>query len=85
MDSRIKILRFAYLQHPQAFSGADLINQLRIITPYPALDKLEDEGLLKSWWFGDVFPRKKVYYLSRAGLSAAASYALSPVEGIPQR
>lgn len=83
---RSKILKFSYDRHPQAFTGADLINRFKTLAlgVYPALDQLEDEGLIYAFWSGEAFPRKRMYALTKQGLPVAASYALSPFEGLPQ-
>ncbi len=75
----LRVLTYFLECHPKPASGADIINDRRILsgTLYPLLDRLSVAGLLKSEW-EDVDPsivgrpRKRLYRLTADGVIRAS-------------
>jgi len=79
----LKALALFLEYHPQPLSGADIIAKRRILsgTMYPALERLEQAGWIKSEWenvdpstVGR--PRKRFYNLTPRGLLNAGDLLL---------
>lgn len=76
----LKVLSLFLERHPEALSGADIINEKRILsgTLYPLLDRLSSAGVLKSEWEKidptvEGRPRKRLYKLTANGIIQASS------------
>lgn len=75
----LKVLSLFLERHPEALSGADIINEKRILsgTLYPLLDRLAASGVLYGKW-EDVDPstagrpKKKLYKLTANGVLRAS-------------
>lgn len=76
----LKVLALFLERHPEALSGADIINEKKILsgTLYPLLDRLSSAGVLKSEWekvdpSKEGRPRKRLYNLTANGIIQASS------------